>query len=124
MKPAKPQRINGFPRVAEKIASDPDKTTTIYRRFDRLSARNLLFLEAELAELEAIQDRFDEADLKAANHIINDLHCDWKRFEFYANEKDENHNYIHLDQVQRMELLLKTREKLKEYREMFRFKFC
>jgi hypothetical protein len=38
-----------------KLASDPDKTTTIFRRYDRLSSRSLLFLEAELAELEALQ---------------------------------------------------------------------
>jgi hypothetical protein len=55
--------INGFPRVADKVASDIDKATTIYRRFDRLSARNLLFLEAELAELEALQNKYDADDL-------------------------------------------------------------
>jgi hypothetical protein len=42
----KPIPIQGFPRVADKIAHDPDNTSTIFRRFDRLSARNLLFLEA------------------------------------------------------------------------------
>jgi hypothetical protein len=43
---------DGFSRVARKIASDIDKTTTIYRRFDRLSACNILLLQAEIAELE------------------------------------------------------------------------
>ncbi|OAF63480.1 hypothetical protein VC83_00645 [Pseudogymnoascus destructans] len=45
-----PKRLNGFPRVAEKLASDPDKTTTTLRP------------AAELAELEAEQDRLDQED--------------------------------------------------------------
>jgi hypothetical protein len=65
---------NGFPRVADKIASDPDKTTTIYRRFDRLSARNLLFLEAEITELEALQNKYDTDDLIAANEVVIESH--------------------------------------------------
>jgi len=56
--------IDGFPLVADKITSDVDKTTTIYRRFDRLSARNLLLLQAELAELETLQNRYDANNLK------------------------------------------------------------
>jgi hypothetical protein len=43
---------NGFIAVSNQIASDPDKRRTICRRFDALSARNLLFYQAELAELE------------------------------------------------------------------------
>jgi len=53
---ARQKPIHGFPRVAAKIAHDCNKTTTIYRRFDRLSACNLLYLQAELAELEALQN--------------------------------------------------------------------
>jgi hypothetical protein len=41
----------GFALVASKIDSDIDKITTIYRRFDELSARNLLFYQAELLSL-------------------------------------------------------------------------
>lgn len=49
----------GYPRFAAFMASDEDKSTTIFRRFQRLSARNLLYLESELADLEAEQDRLD-----------------------------------------------------------------
>ena len=45
--------LKGYPSLAAFIASDKDKSTVIYRRFDRLSARNLLYLQSELAELEA-----------------------------------------------------------------------
>lgn len=65
----KSEPINGFPRVAHKIASDPDKTAFLFRRFDQLSARNLLYLEAELAELESQQNKFDDQDLIAADQV-------------------------------------------------------
>jgi hypothetical protein len=113
---ARAKPINGFPRVADKIASDPDKTTTIYRRFDRLSARNLLFLEAEIAELEALQNKYDANDLVAANQVVIDSHSDWRKFERYANEKDQDGRHTQPSQAAKMELALKIKEKLKEYR--------
>ena len=55
----------GFPRFADFIAQDNDKSTTIYRKFERLSARNLLYLESELSDLEAqleLRDREASGD--------------------------------------------------------------
>ncbi|KAH6714738.1 hypothetical protein BKA61DRAFT_605764 [Leptodontidium sp. MPI-SDFR-AT-0119] len=52
----------GYPRFAAFIAHDVDKSTMICRRFERLAARNLLYLESELFELEAKQDKLDEDD--------------------------------------------------------------
>ncbi|KAH7400465.1 hypothetical protein BKA64DRAFT_642608 [Cadophora sp. MPI-SDFR-AT-0126] len=51
--------LPGYPRYSAFIASDEDKSTTIFRRFQRLSTRNLLYLESELSELEAAQDKLD-----------------------------------------------------------------
>ena len=62
------QHIMGYPRFAAFIANDEDRSTTIYRRFERLSARNLLYLETELQELEASQDQLD-----AASRVDSDL---------------------------------------------------
>jgi hypothetical protein len=47
--------LDGYPSLAEFIASDPDHTSLVFRRFDKLAARNLLYLQSELAELEAKQ---------------------------------------------------------------------
>lgn len=58
------QFVNGYASLAAFIASDADKSTAIYRRFDRLSARNLLFLQSELEELQGLQDEYDEEDKK------------------------------------------------------------
>lgn len=50
---------NSFATVAAFIAKNRDNTTTIYRRFDRLAARNLLHLQSKLQKLEAVQDELD-----------------------------------------------------------------
>ncbi|KAF2182350.1 hypothetical protein K469DRAFT_586666 [Zopfia rhizophila CBS 207.26] len=54
--------LPGYPSLAAFIASDRDQTAAIYRRYNRLAARNLLHLQSELAELEAEQDRLDEEE--------------------------------------------------------------
>ena len=112
----KPIPIQGFPRVADKITHDPDNTSTIFRRFDRLSARNLLFLEAQLAELEARQNRSDEQDLIAASLTTVECHSDWRKFEAYATERNGDGSFAKPDQAAKMELALGIKEKLNEYR--------
>lgn len=111
-----PEPLNGFPRVAQKLASDPDKTTTIFRRFDRLSARNLIYLEAELAELEARQDRWDEEDKKSTSEQVRNCHTDWKTFEQLATGRHPNGDPVNPGQAEKLELALKIRSKIKEYR--------
>ena len=111
---AKP--LNGFPRVAHKLASDPDKTTTIFRRFDRLSARNLILLEAELAELEERQDRLDEEDRKSSSEEARQCHTEWSTFEHLATGRDPKGNPTNPGQAGKLELALKIRAKIKEYR--------
>jgi len=49
--------LDGYPSLAEDISSDPDRTSLVFRRFDRLAVRNLLYLQSELVELEAMQVR-------------------------------------------------------------------
>jgi hypothetical protein len=112
----KPEPTRGFPRVAYKIASDPDKTTVLFRRFDGLSARNLLYLEAELAELEAQQGTFDDQDLVAADGTTVESHTNWNKFERHAKETNTDGTFKHPRQAAKMELVLNIREKLKEYR--------
>jgi len=111
------QPIRGFPSVAHKIASDIDKTTTVYRRFDRLSARNILLLQAELAELERLQDKFDDGDRKRTqDEVVVDGHGDWREFVRNAAERDKDGKPIHPREKEKMEVAMKIREKLKEYR--------
>ncbi|TVY42734.1 hypothetical protein LOCC1_G004107 [Lachnellula occidentalis] len=93
----------GFALVASKINSDADKTTTIYRRFDELSARNLLFYQAELAELKEQLKEYDEEDSQARDKIAVESQRDWSVFERSAGE------WV-VREKRRMELMMEIRE--------------
>jgi hypothetical protein len=56
------RRLPGFPRTAHFLASDPDKSWVVFRRFDEASIRNLLYLEARVAALEKTQREMDAED--------------------------------------------------------------
>ena len=72
---------NGFASVASFIAADNDNTVTIYRRFDRLAARNLLHLQGRLHKLEAIQDALDDEVLRDGNIDSARAASSWEEFE-------------------------------------------
>ena len=55
-------RLEGYPSFAHFIAKDSD--AAIYRKFESLSARNLLYQQSELHELERQLDNFDREDTK------------------------------------------------------------
>ena len=57
-----PDVLVGFPQTAHFLAADPDKSTVIFKRFDKVSTRNLLNLEGRVAALEAVQERLDRED--------------------------------------------------------------
>ncbi|KAK8110414.1 uncharacterized protein PG998_006871 [Apiospora kogelbergensis] len=84
----KPEPINGFPKFAYAVTEDPDRTGTIYRRFDRLSSRNLLLMESEIAELEYLQDKYDEEDRVRYTPATAKSYSDWATFEKLAKEKN------------------------------------
>ena len=96
--------LKGFPSLAAFIASDIDKSTLIFNRFDTLAARNLLYMQEELAELQTelgdidIQDGFDRDSKKAARN--------WKEFKKRAES-----------QPRRMELVKEIRALIREYSE-------
>ncbi|KAK6353969.1 hypothetical protein TWF730_008389 [Orbilia blumenaviensis] len=50
----------GYPSTAAIMSTDPE--LSVYRRFDRLNARNLLYYQAELMYIEAELDKLDEED--------------------------------------------------------------
>lgn len=100
------QHVIGYPSLASFIASHKDKSTVIFRRFDRLSARNILYLQSELAELEARQDAYDKEDVRGS---MTDKKCarDWNEFR---NQSENNER-----QIARMKLVKEIRGTMKEY---------
>jgi hypothetical protein len=90
--------ITGFGELASLTASDVDHTTEVYKRFDRLAVRDLLYYECELLELEALQDRYDCEDALDARRPENadDLRRrirtnarDWSSFKHKATKETE-----------------------------------
>ena len=102
------QYVKGYPSLAAFIASDSDKSTAIYRRFDRLSARNLLYLQSELVELEARQDALD-AEALCGTLEGKDSARNWQTLKRRAAEPGNTGD------KERLEVLQEIRKKIKEY---------
>jgi hypothetical protein len=103
-----PPPCKGFIAVTATIASEPDKSTTIFRRFDALSARNLLFYQAELAELEELQKQYDEEDQKARDEASIECQRDWEAFVRCAKNEGR--------EKRKMDLAIEIRTTLEKYR--------
>ncbi|MCJ1460132.1 hypothetical protein MMC28_010511 [Mycoblastus sanguinarius] len=103
--------VSGYPSLAAFIASDRDKSTAIYRRFDRLSARNLLYLQSELVELEARQDELDAEDLRATTAEAKHGARNWQKLTERASEANN------VREKERLRIVTEISRKLREYRE-------
>jgi len=108
-RPAKPQRF-GFSLLAAYVAEDKDKSISIYRTFQRLSTRNLLYLEAELSELEEQLDCFDNELLQADAETQR-----WAR-SWKSLVASSNGNPANPQAQERINVVMKIRKLIKEYR--------
>jgi hypothetical protein len=119
----------GYSKLAAFMAHDPDKSTTIFRKFDRLSAYNLLLMESEIATieegLEQLEDevrdkkRESQRDLSATERQqkMGDLQAlgqSWEYLEIVSH--GANLELAELAE-RRHDLAMRLRAKLKEYRQ-------
>lgn len=104
-------RKEGFADVARWISLDPDNETFIYRRFNQLAARNLLYLQSELLAIEKQLDELDKNDALSDDMTLKDSARTWETLV----SLHENGN---TDAKTRMDLIVKLRAKLKEYRSL------
>ena len=99
--------FDAYPSFADFIASDPE--LSIFKRFDRLSSRNLLYLQSELLDLQAQLQSFDEEDYnEKTGEVILSARC-WETFSAKAEE--------HPRENERMSIILKIRSQMKAYQE-------
>ena len=98
---------NGFASVAAFIAKDPDNTSTIYRRFDRLTARNLLYLQSKLQSLEATQDQLDEEDLRTDDIESKRAATSWEDFERLAKTQGREREKKRMEVAEQIEIAIK-----------------
>jgi len=104
-----PARLEGYPSFAEFITQDQD--AAIYRKFERLSARRLLYLQSELHDLER---QLQELDRRDAEDIGNeDAQKAAREWKYYA-DKTNSHATLQRN------LQAQIAEKIKAYRMFLR----
>jgi len=133
--------LTGFGSLADFVSSDADRSAAIYRRFDKLAARDLHYYQSELARLEALQDEYDIEDARDARDARNtdlwgplrDHAQDWEIFSQGSATRPDSKtttqgpNLSNSPSVvdpegdrwrRRRELAMEIRKTLREYREM------
>ncbi|GAW12944.1 hypothetical protein ANO14919_023170 [Xylariales sp. No.14919] len=119
--------VSGFGSFADFITSDEDKSTAIYRQFTRLAARDLLYYQSELTELEALQDQYDIEDAKDVEDfqkpdlggIIRAHSRDWNTFKnSVPGQSGPNAPAVPDERwKKRMDLAMEIRRTLRDYQE-------
>ena len=100
-----PVRLNGFPSLAHFIGGDSSEA--IFRRFGDLSARNLLYLQSELHQLQAELREYDKDDASDIHNVAAQRRArEWASF---MNDQSEVAS-------SRRDLQSRIRCKIKEYR--------
>ncbi|KAK5654077.1 hypothetical protein OQA88_7757 [Cercophora sp. LCS_1] len=115
--------VDGFARYAAFIAGDHDKSLAVYKRFDRLAHRVLIYYVARLSELEAELARLDQedlvdADLSSCAKSLAELEATAEFFhvttseELSAMSKEQQERRVEL--AQKAEERLRLMDKLKQ----------
>ncbi|CAG9975056.1 unnamed protein product [Clonostachys byssicola] len=99
---------DGYPALANWIAADPDSETFIFRKFNRLAARNLLYLQSELCTLEGSLEKLDSQIGKDRS-----LKMSARMWEMLVEKAEDNNR----PEWEWMELRRDIKDKLKEYHE-------
>lgn len=133
--------ISGFGSLASFIATDTEHLHSpfVYRRFDKLATRDLAYYQSQLSQLQAEQDKMDihdrlrvgstDEDREEQRKRIRECAQDWDTFERAVHtgrfqsttgaQGSANGTPCHVDELckERMDLAMKIRSTLKDYRE-------
>jgi hypothetical protein len=101
---------DGYPALATWIGRDPDNESFVFRKFDRLSARNLLHLQCQLIQLE---DEIDDLDDKARKNSDRDARQASRRWETLRERAYAGHQL----EKERMNKVNELTDKIEKYRE-------
>ena len=110
----------GYAAAASFVASDSDHESFIFRKFNELTARNLLDMHSELVVLQEQQRSLDEAVLSSNENGYDDKLCSsmWKWEDFRANLG------THEEVKKRKGLSDEISEKLQRYRSASLYVVC
>lgn len=104
------EELIGFAEVARFIADDKEHTSSIYRRYERLAARDLLYLQEELRTLELQLEEFDREDVQGGEDEI-EAAVNWAVLQKGARTSNSKESH-------RQKVIRKLRIKIKEYRKL------
>lgn len=113
-----PSYLEGYTDLAAYLSSD--RELNVCKRYRTLSARNILYLQAEVAVLEDELRRLDEADLEASQRFdaesmdILQAARDWESFARKAGSGDAR-------MARKMAAVVRLRSAMREYRMRFGF---
>lgn len=99
---------DGYPALADWIARDPDNETFVFRKFDRLGARNILHLQAKLT---ALENEIDQQDKEARQSNDFEARQSSRRWETLM----KNAEHANRPEKKRIEKLDELRGVLREY---------
>ena len=101
---------DGYPAIANFIASDPDHESYVFRRFNNLTARRLLYMQSEVLELEDRLATFDRQAARSNDHALqSSLRC-WETIE--SNSKSDVAGKSLKDLIDEIEVKLNRYRKL------------
>lgn len=106
-------RHGGYTAAASWLASDPDNETLVFRKFDKLAALNLLYMQSEVLELEKKVRDMHKATIDSYDMDLRDAASTW---ETLIQQSQPGSSEFRQDAKERMDLILDLRKKLKEYR--------
>lgn len=121
--------MDGYAKIATLMGAYPE--VAIIRRFAALNAQNILYMQAELVDLESRLRRYEEEDRSSGDQNRVDYAVDWFKLSNAVDaspssgsqtgtstndeseKADDGDNEV--PQGRRWRLVLQIREKLKEY---------
>ncbi|KAF4836142.1 hypothetical protein CGCSCA4_v012318 [Colletotrichum siamense] len=107
------KRHGGYLTAASWLARDVDNETLIFRKFDTLSAANLLYMQSEILELEKHLEHMHLNTVQSDDMDLKDAASTW---ETLVEQSRAGTTSFRQDAKKRMDLIRELREKLREYR--------
>ncbi|KAJ9656331.1 hypothetical protein H2198_005014 [Neophaeococcomyces mojaviensis] len=108
--------VTGVGELADVIANDADSSLALYKRFDKLGARDLLYYQSELSELLAEQETYDREDANQYRIIggpYKDIKLNSQDWPTLRESATQDARW-----KARMELAVTIRKTLKDYSEL------
>lgn len=103
----------GFPALSNFLSSSPNAENFIFKRFDRLAARSLLYYQSELAQLEQSLDKLDKEEWEILDWVGQECAHRWEHFEEKRTSDPR--------QKERWNIILRARTVLREYSNYYFF---